>query len=262
MLFPLALLLFGCGIKIKYTDRKDFIAENETERKELYKEVLSSVGVDTADKFSLMYIDYIMTESERFKTLEKLNPTDNFSAFFLDAIPILYYSYSPMNYKAVPKEWKEKTTKYILEQNIYPFNNGEKKFRKWLEKQLKDEKWYLFSFYSEDEPELRAKGDFDNESFQNLIATFAWGDDYNFADFKELNKSSQATLIAMQARFNYLDNGNKVDDDARKAFDNIAKRWENRAAEFLSNSRFAELSDDASIKQVTKIALNLVIGSF
>ena len=262
LLISLTLLLSGCGIRVKYTDREDFKKENEKERKELYKDVLSSVGVDSADKFSLMYIDHIMTESDRFKTLEKLNPTDNFSNFFLEAIPILYYSYSPATYKSVPKEWNEKTTKYLLSQTPYPFNKGEQKFRKWLEKELKKENWYIFPFYDKDEIEKCAKGKNDYENFPKVVATFAWLDEFNYADFKTLNKSSQASLIRMKALLNYLNNGNTVDDDSRKTFDKVEKRWENRADEFMADPKLVALGDDTSFNEVAGIVIKLIVDSY
>ncbi len=261
LILPFILMLFGCGVQVKYTDREDFKKENEKERKELYKDVLSSVGVDTADKFSLMYIDYIMTESDRFKTLEKLNPTDNFSEFFLETIPLLYYSYSPANYKSVPKELKEKTTKYLVEQTPYPFNKGEEKYRKWFEKEMKKESWYIFPFFDKDEPEKKANGSNDFENFPILLATFAWLDDFNYADFKALDKSSQASLITMKARLNYINNGNTLDDDSRKIFDKIEKRWMKRADEFLADSKLTALEDDAPFNEVAGIAIELIINS-
>lgn len=262
ILFPLTLLLFGCGVSIKYTSRKDFKNENEKERKELYKDVLSSIDVDTVDKFALMYIDYIMTESDRFKTLEKMNPTDNFSKFFLEAIPILYYSYSPATYKSVPKEWNEKTKNYILSQTPYPFNKGEQKYRKWFEKQLKKDIWYVFPFYDKDEPEKYALGNNEYENFPLIIATDAWNADFNYSDFKSLDKSSQASLLRFTVLLKYINNGNTVDDDFQKGLEGLEKQWEKKANEFLENPKFAEMENDTSFPEVFGIAFNLIRDSF
>ena len=261
LLISLTLLLSRCGVRVKYTDREDFKKENEKERKELYKDVLSSVGVDSADKFSLMYIDYIMTESDRFKTLEKLNPTDNFSKFFLEAIPILYYSYSPATYKAVPKEWKDKTSSYILERNPYPFDSGEKKYRKWLEKQIKDENWFAFPFYDKKDPEVNAKGAKDHENAYKIIATFAWKEDFSYSEFKSLNKSSQASLISTSALMNFINNGNKLNDANKETFEKVEKRWIRRADSFLQNPRFIALDGNAPFTDVSEIAIDLIVNS-
>lgn len=250
----------GCGISIKYSDREDFKKEKEQERKELYKDVLSSIGImtDTVSKYCLVYVDYIMTESDRYKTLERINPTDDFSKFFLESIPILYYSYSPTNYASVPKEYRAQTDRFLVEQTPYLLNYGEEKYRKWFKKGLQEKSPFLFVHFDKDKPEEAAKGLSHTEHMIRVMTMFAWEENCNYSDFKKLDDKSQALLIQTVAEWNWVNNGRSVDDEAQKVFKRVYELWENNVEDIKKTPSMKALKDDSPFTEVSEAAITVV----
>jgi len=250
---------FACS-NFSYKSRGEFKAEKEEIRHEKIISILEKNDIKVDNKFQVIYIDYILTKSDRYSTVEKQFPTPDFKEFIEKAIPTLYYAYSLDNYKNAPSQWKQEAEKFIINHIPYFFNFGEKKFRESIAKDLEkegSELFLLFTFYSEDNPEEAALGSKDNDNSYSLLSVHAWDKYFTFNDFKNLNPEQQGKLFLDEITMKLIQNRDwdeKIDESIRL----LSRAWSDRSRFYLSQPQFTELSNTAPTNVVVMTMMSML----
>lgn len=255
-------ILFPIIRGYNYKNRSEFQRENSTKRNEIYQKILRSNDIESGDIYVLMFIDMIMTQSQKvFYTFEKLYPDENFRGILKIAVPILYYSYSPKLYKETPEILKEKVTNFIVEYPPYFLGNGEKKYRKYIENIIRKDNGDYFHYYNEENPGKYASGENATVIYFEFLVVLAWEKDFNFGDFKSLSVSDQAKLLKTKAIVNFLsaNKNNTLTDRNEMLMDRIKRKWENNYSRYLRSSGFSKFDSSTGFEKVAKTALRLII---
>ena len=253
-------IILGCEIKHKTYEK--FRNDDESKRIHQITKVLEKASLKSYNKFTLIYIDYMITTVDFYKILERQFPDANFRKFFKKAVLTLYYSYEPDNFKLSSKEWHKKSEVFLLNllTSSYPYNYGKEKYREYIKEAILKNEYNVFCFYSSDteDPEEIAKGG--NWKFYKWYnATLAWcSNEYTFFDFKKLDLKEQSLVLRRNALFNIFDNEGIIDDDSNKFLDGLQVEWEYRGKYYLTNNSIKELSDDSSFLEVFDTILSIM----
>lgn len=258
LLLVLVLIGFsGCGKK--FNSREDLRVEKNEIREKYIIDVLESNEIKNADEYSLMFINFILTESEIYPIVEKLFPYNNYNDFLQKVIPILYYSHSYSNYKNVPANLRDDVNKFLINHTPYNFSYGEKKFREILSREISNNfrgssRQVVFKYSGcEDIEQLT-----NIESGNDLIVTIIWHEYYSFNDFKLLSLGEQTYLIYREVVYRIEKNGvdiNKADSIIKR----MREKWENNSEYFLQNSKLRNLSPDAPMATTLSLIIDLLL---
>lgn len=254
------LFLTGCN-NFKYKTRLDFKDEKEEVRKKLITDVLEENDIKVKEKYSIMFIDYLLTESDRFTAIDEQYPTPDFKEFFEKAVPTLYYAYSPDNYKFAPEKWKKEAKKFIVNNIPYEFNYGEEKFRKHISDDLDKGGDIGFVYYSKNKPEKAAKGYNENTSYYSFLTVMVWKDgNFDYGEFKQLTPRYQGEVIYFIGWNNVYNNKGEVNEEFINLLRRIKDKWIIRSDFYLKSSALSELGPSTPIDKLFDTITNVMFS--
>jgi len=249
-------MLMGCGYK--YDSYEAFKGVEESERIGEITNILNNGDAKGYDKFSLIYIDHVITTVDFYLSLEEQFPDPIFEDFLKNAVLTLYYAYNPDNLKLAPEKWENEAEKFLVSYFPYEFDYGEKKYRDYLKGLISNYNAWMFAFYVESERGEWARGEHFNY-VKISLGEKAWRfGGYTFYDFKKLGTSDQGLVFRRHAWRNIQDN-DKWDDESRDLLDRMQDRYKKNGPDLLNTSTFVDLPDDTEFKEVFALILEGVL---
>jgi len=249
-------IIGGCGIKFKTYE--EFRNADEKKRIEQIKKTLKNYNLKNYNKFTLIYIDHMLTTTDFYKILERQFPDPQFKNFLKKAVLTLYYSYEPDNLKLSPDKWFEETKIFLINLLEYPYSHGEEKYYELLKEDIETRTHDLFfCFYRLDskEPEELARGK-EFAFTKYILIPFYWiSEKYTFSDFKQLNTLEQAHVLRGHAYMGLINQGIPNAEGTNDYLDSLFKEWEDNSEFYLSMTSIKELSDDIPFRNFAKIII-------
>lgn len=261
LLLVLVLIGFsGCGKK--FNSREDLRVEKNEIREKYIIDVLNSNEIKAVDKYSLMFINFILTESKIYPIVEKLFPYNNYNDFLQKVIPILYYSHSYANYQNVPANLRDDVNKFLINHTPYNYSYGEKKFRENLSRKisnnLSDDIFKQIVFKYSNSEDIEQLMNLERDYANNMIITIYWYYECSFNDFKFLSPNEQSYLIYREVVYRIEKSGGDI-NKADSIIKRIREKWENNSEYFLQNSKLRNLSPDAPMDTTLSLIIDILI---
>lgn len=244
VLFLVLIGLNGCGKQ--YSSKQTFCDDSHDNRVKYIKDILRDNKIANSNKYSIMFTEYMLTKSKIYPTIEKLFPNPNYNDFLEELIPILYYSYSPDNYKLVPTNIKKDVDTFLVYHIPYEFSYGEEKFRKYISKMLDssdsmNRNRILFDYYETYNSEQYAKGMRETE-FENWVISWSiWITDFSLTDFLQLKEGEQLSFIEKSIELLLGKNSDANYAQERKRLNSILELWKDNSEDVLEYLRFSKV---------------------
>ena len=195
------LIFYICGCS-DFKNRREFADTSHEERIKHIKNILkdNKINIDEYkdSNYCLQYIEYMLTK----KDMKDLPDTvdGNYDDYLSNAIPVLYYAYSPETYKTANEEYQEKV-RWFIKRKDYLFQENRNVYDNFVDFLIGNipELWNyhlgIFTYHHPEKLDEASKGRFDNEETILAATVDAWRLVGTMNDFEKLTTYHQAQLL-------------------------------------------------------------------